>query len=68
MQWVVIFNIAKSGKRSNIYGPFATSELARCFAVANVEVDEVYEIVALGRVKCISTSRLAGVAMSRQRI
>ena len=51
MQWVVIFNIAKSGKRSNIYGPFATSELARCFAVANVEVDEVYEIVALGRVK-----------------
>ena len=51
MQWVVIFSIAKTGKRSNIYGTFATSELARYFALANIEVDETYEIVALGRAK-----------------
>ena len=51
MQWIVVFNNAKSGKRSNVYGTFATSELARYFALANVEVDETYEIVALARVR-----------------
>jgi hypothetical protein len=48
--WIVQFNNAKSGKRSNIYGTFATSELARYFALNNVENDETFEIVYLCRV------------------
>ena len=45
--WIVQFNNAKSGKRTNIYGTFTSSELARYFAINNVEVDETYEIVFL---------------------
>lgn len=49
--YIVQFNNAKSGKRTNIYGVFASSELARYFAINNVEVDETYEIVFLCQVR-----------------
>lgn len=45
--WIVQFNNAKSGKRSNIYGPFDTPDEANTYGHNNVEWDETFEEVYL---------------------
>jgi hypothetical protein len=45
--WIVQFNGAKSGKRTNIYGPFSCAANAHAYGLMWMEDDEAFEVVYL---------------------